>query len=347
LFAVTDLLPSLDPNDFDAELVARVRSDPEHDTVQFVVKAIPLSDDERISEIVSRVSMLESELLVSNEKGRRLQLDLDGLREEASSLAALNNQLSSQQDAATEAVFGLETELATLREESSGLALNDQLSAQREKIDIESFEQLTEELRERREDVAGLSAALAASQTMRERLAADLRYQEAKVGELESLRDRIAELERERASLSLVLDRERTAQHEGAAAIFVLENERAAMVLSLEVEHSALEQERERTLELATQLERAQATVFELETRVEAERAEVHRANRERAAFEESIARLHQSSIQQTRVELRKVLEEIALTDAAIQATYRSRAWALKRLLGAIRVRAWGRTKRR
>ena len=46
---------------------------------------------------------------------------------------------------------------------------------------------------------------------------------------------------------------------------------------------------------------------------------------------------LHQATVERTRVELRKVLEEIALTDAAIQATYRSRLWTLKRLLGCDR----------
>ncbi len=64
---------------------------------------------------------------------------------------------------------------------------------------------------------------------------------------------------------------------------------------------------------------------------------ELARAKEERVNFEASVARLNRSAIEQTRAELRRVLEEIAQTDAAIQATYASRLWVLKRLLGGLR----------
>ena len=61
------------------------------------------------------------------------------------------------------------------------------------------------------------------------------------------------------------------------------------------------------------------------------------RSSEERATFEASVSRINRLSVERTRFELQKVLEEIALTDAAIQATYRSRLWTLKRLLGLVR----------
>jgi len=305
LFAATDLLPSLDPSDFDADIVAQVRSDPEHDTVQFVVKAVPLNDEERLSEIVSRVFALESELVASKEKSNRLQTDLQARREEVSGLTALNSQLTQQQQAAADEAIRSAADLAQLREEAS-----------------ESTALLAQELRERREDVAGLSAALASSQMIRERLAADLRYLEANAVELGAVRVRMVELEGECAELerkSMALSAEQT--------------------LALERGRLALEEERQRAANLELDLERAQISWRELETRFEAQEVELLKVNEERAAFEASIAQLHRASIEQTRAELRKVLEEIALTDAAIQATYRSRAWVLKRILGKLRSR--------
>ena len=328
LFAATELLPSLDSTEFDADLVAQVRSDPEHDTVQFVIKAVPLSDEERISAIVSRVSALESELLASSEKSRRLQADLDARREELSGLSALNSQLSQQREAAADETLRLTAELAQLREETSGLvALNQQLALQRESADSDSLALLVQELRDRREDVAGLSAALTSSQVIRERLAADLRYQEANAVELNAVRVRVTELERERA------------EFERKSAAFASERAHAE-----ERERLALEEGRQHATNLELELEHAQTDLREMETRLEEQEAELLKVNEERAAFEAAIAQLHRASIEQTRAELRKVLEEIALTDAAIQATYSSRAWALKRILGKLRGRLRGKS---
>ena len=100
LFAATDLLPSLDPHDFDEELLAQIRKDPEHDTIQFVIKAVPLSDEEKISAMVSRVSALELELRGTSDKAERLQSELDAIRIETSALLVQNNQLAMEQSLA-------------------------------------------------------------------------------------------------------------------------------------------------------------------------------------------------------------------------------------------------------
>lgn len=265
--------------------------------MQFIVKAVPLNDEERISEIASRVSTLESELHAANEKSARLQVDLDALREE------------ERQAAESE---------------------------------------LLDELRDRREDVAGLTAALASSQAIRDALAADLRYKEAKVEELESIRDRMAQLEREHAVLVLSSEREHSA----------LEEERKRsndLDLLLEQTKGALRdlqgQFDEKRVALEVELERTNVALRELQGRFDEKRAaleaELFKLNSDRIAFEASVARLHRSAVERTRSELRKVLEEIALTDAAIQATYRSRLWALKRMISLFRVSEWRRKGRR
>lgn len=48
LFASIDAMPALNPKDFDPEVIAEVRRDPEHDTFQFVLLATPLSDENRL-----------------------------------------------------------------------------------------------------------------------------------------------------------------------------------------------------------------------------------------------------------------------------------------------------------
>ena len=95
IFAASDLLPPVDPKDFDEELLAQIRKDPEHDTIQFVIKAVPLSDDEKISAMVSRVSALELELRGAHDKTDRLQSELDAIRAETSMLLVQNDQLGA------------------------------------------------------------------------------------------------------------------------------------------------------------------------------------------------------------------------------------------------------------
>src|SRR5579863_7472181 len=43
LFAESELVPDLDPRDFDERAIAEIRADPDSETLQFIVKALPLS----------------------------------------------------------------------------------------------------------------------------------------------------------------------------------------------------------------------------------------------------------------------------------------------------------------
>ena len=73
LFAPSELLPKVDPDDFDPSVIAMIESDPEHDTLQFVVRASPLGDERRLSELLDRV--VESESLLSDIEPLRQELE--------------------------------------------------------------------------------------------------------------------------------------------------------------------------------------------------------------------------------------------------------------------------------
>jgi 2-polyprenyl-3-methyl-5-hydroxy-6-metoxy-1,4-benzoquinol methylase len=304
LFAKSDLLPVLDPNDFSPELIAQVRSDPEHDTLQFVVKAIPLRDEERTSELVTRISVLESELESSDGKTLRLQEELDRFREDAAALAVANSQLNS--------------DLQSARSEAAA------------------------EAAELKEEVASLGAALVSSQTVRDHLAADLRFVEARLEPLQSLPSELAKLAAERSDLMAELEIERRRAGERAERLEELETSQRELE-RLQEEHPllalALDAESRRTGELSSQLELIGQQLADVRRSAEDDRAALELANRERALVAQSVERLNRAALEQTRAELRRVLEEIAATDAAIQAVYRSRLWALKRAIGAVRPR--------
>jgi SAM-dependent methyltransferase/predicted nucleic acid-binding Zn-ribbon protein len=351
LFAATDLLPALDPNDFDPDLIAQVRSDPEHDTVQFIVKAVPLSDEERISEIVSRVSQLESESHARTEKNLRLQAELNSLREEASGLSALYSQLLFERqttesdvrrdvDAAKEETGRLQADLDTLREQAAGLTAQYNGASLALEETKNELDRLTSELRERSEDVAGLSAALSSSLTARERMAADLRYLEAKNEELESARSQIEQLQGERESLAIALEDEKERSQVLSDRGNEFSERASGLQIQLELAHAQFR-------ELRSQFDVDRKTLSDTMTRrVEMLETELLKVNEEKAASEAALGRVLRSSIEEVRTELSRILEEIALTDAAIQETYASRAWALKRLLSRFLSRPLRRAKR-
>ncbi|MBD5654624.1 MAG: methyltransferase domain-containing protein, partial [Candidatus Eremiobacteraeota bacterium] len=51
-FASEGSTQTLKPGDFDREIMREIESDPEHDTTQFVLRAAPLGDDERLAALV-------------------------------------------------------------------------------------------------------------------------------------------------------------------------------------------------------------------------------------------------------------------------------------------------------
>ncbi len=73
LFSPSDLLPKVDPADFDPSVIAMIESDPEYDTLQFVVRATPLDDERRLSELLDQAA--ESESLLGDIESLRQELE--------------------------------------------------------------------------------------------------------------------------------------------------------------------------------------------------------------------------------------------------------------------------------
>lgn len=68
LFHPTDVVPAIDEKRFDRALLERVTSDPEHDTLQFVIRASPLSDKEKFHVAIDCIFEIEAknEALAAN-----------------------------------------------------------------------------------------------------------------------------------------------------------------------------------------------------------------------------------------------------------------------------------------
>ena len=83
LFAPTDTMPRLDPSEFDPKLVAEIQRDPEHDTFQFIVRAVPLSDQQRLDELLALQSELSGKLHGALAEIGKLEARLAEVRERA------------------------------------------------------------------------------------------------------------------------------------------------------------------------------------------------------------------------------------------------------------------------
>ncbi len=83
LFASTDTMPKLDPRAFDPDVIAEVQRDPEHDTFQFIIRAVPLTDEQRLDNLVARLSDKSSQFDDAIARLRRLEAELAALRERA------------------------------------------------------------------------------------------------------------------------------------------------------------------------------------------------------------------------------------------------------------------------
>lgn len=80
LFAESELVPSLDPRDFDERAVAEIRSDPDSETLQFVVKAFPLTNDQRLRTIAKRFLTANTELAATKQQVAHRESEVNALR---------------------------------------------------------------------------------------------------------------------------------------------------------------------------------------------------------------------------------------------------------------------------
>lgn len=110
LFAESDLVPALDPRDFDRAAVAEVQADPESETLQFVVKAFPLSNDQRLRAVSKRFLTANTELATAKQRIAHREGEVNSLRATLNSQEAMVAELRAKAERS-------ERELAEAREE--------------------------------------------------------------------------------------------------------------------------------------------------------------------------------------------------------------------------------------
>jgi len=83
LFGATDTMPKLDPREFDPSVIAEIQRDPEHDTFQFIIRALPLSDEQRLDNLVALLSETSIKLESASARVKMLETETARLRERA------------------------------------------------------------------------------------------------------------------------------------------------------------------------------------------------------------------------------------------------------------------------
>ena len=86
LFEASDLVPVVRRDEFSAETIEAVVSDPDHETLQFVVRASPISDAARVRAVGRRFAAANDALADALSRVARLERELDALAREKRAL---------------------------------------------------------------------------------------------------------------------------------------------------------------------------------------------------------------------------------------------------------------------
>lgn len=321
LFAPNDLVPDVDPADFDRSVIDMIANDPEHDTLQFVVRATPLDDERRLSELLDRV--VESEGLVGDVESLRQELEAQRGVE-----AALNQRVTALQIEVAEAQG-----LVRIREDAL-LALmerpvRDLASAlgAKPRADGETTGQraaLEAALAESAEQRAALEAALAESAEQRAALEAALAES---VEQRPALEAALAESAEHRAALESALAK--SAEHidqleRDAATAEELMNDAAVQITWLR-ESNLLEQA------IADELHaRDAAAALERQAEYESVSADLALASGRLGALEQDYRELLRDFERHTAKELEEVRKEAVAINQLTKAVQRSPFWSLR-----------------
>jgi SAM-dependent methyltransferase len=185
IFDPTNLIPTLNRRDFDPALIDSVRSDPEHDTLQFIVKASPLDDGQRTALLVQTVLESEDQAKEARSEIGRLAAENDRLQE---AIHASSEQLEQR---------SAEAEKALLRQQ----AQDEQASAAaRSHEDV--LESVRHELQTRTAELRDLREQLSADASLRESLQVETEALKLRVRDLQAV---AAELPEFRESLAVAL----------------------------------------------------------------------------------------------------------------------------------------------
>ncbi len=96
LFSDSDLVPALDPRDFEDRTIAEIKADPDSETLQFILKAFPLSNEQRLRTISKRFLSANTKLTAIRQQAARREREVLGLRQTIESQRETMNRLEEQ-----------------------------------------------------------------------------------------------------------------------------------------------------------------------------------------------------------------------------------------------------------
>lgn len=344
LFEQSAVVPQVDEREFSPDLIDEIRGDREHDTLQFVLRALPVADDEHLSLALDELAGAEARAAEAGATVERLERRLavaEAAAEQAAAQAALAARESDGRD---EALREAAAQTERLREElfdaSRALGEASALHAAAERAHAElatRHEALRAELAERDVELGRLRLAAAAA--------------EAKLAELEGSR-----AERERELTELVDERgsalARLAHEHAATLAVVRQSERrsADALAELRAELETAVAQREAALgELGDALAEARsagealaARLAQAEARGLTRERELVQIAEERSAALVTLAREHAAALaanRAARAEAGDALADLQARLAAHEAARRqaeaARDAALERLAEA------------
>jgi 2-polyprenyl-3-methyl-5-hydroxy-6-metoxy-1,4-benzoquinol methylase len=112
LFAESDLVPRLDRENYADDVIATIRQDPECETLQFVVRAVPLADDLATRAIAKRFLSVNTELANARVRIERMGVQLAGEIETAARAAERSERYAAETARVETANLRYESELA-------------------------------------------------------------------------------------------------------------------------------------------------------------------------------------------------------------------------------------------
>lgn len=121
LFAPSNLVPQLEPTDFDEATIAKIRTDPDYETLQFVIKARALGDSKKLALITEKYLTANAQLEakteseVSKEAYDRLVVAGYTLEKDLQAAKLENARLNEALEANREAMDQIRAERAALQ----------------------------------------------------------------------------------------------------------------------------------------------------------------------------------------------------------------------------------------
>jgi 2-polyprenyl-3-methyl-5-hydroxy-6-metoxy-1,4-benzoquinol methylase/DNA polymerase III delta prime subunit len=308
IFGESDLVPRVTREDYPETLVAEIEADPDSTTLQFVIKAVPLSDAGKLQAITKKFLSANAELIAGRaaaarhaSENRRLQHELEATQ--ATLKTTHEEMLRAQQSfQAAQAAGGGGPELAALREELEAERLK--LRSTQATLQVTHDEMLA----------AQESQAHAASAETAARLAAAERYE----AEISSLRQGLEASRTAQESQAYAASAETAAR---VAAAERYEAEIASLRQGLEASQAALESAQTAGKNVQEELQAAQNYARERERRTA--ELETMLLELEQSTFAaEQVARRHELKSGALREELETTHALLASTRATLKNTH-------------------------